>query len=81
MRAFAETVKETYGINAMAPFSGSSYDLKEGCFVTVTKGYSDSETGSERSNEESGWCICPPVAACDRLRRVVMHNEGGATKI
>ena len=27
------------------------------------EGYSDSETGSERSNEESGWCICPPAGS------------------
>ena len=78
--AFAETVKETYGINAMAPFSGSSYDLKEGCFVTVTKGIPIQKPAVNEATKKAAGVFARLLAACDRLRRVVMHNEGGANK-
>ena len=78
--AFAEMVKETYGINAMAPFSGSSYDLKEGCFVTVTKGIPIQKPAVNEATKKAAGVFARLLAACDRLRRVVMHNEGGANK-
>ena len=78
--AFAETVKETYGINAMAPFSGSSYDLKEGCFVTVTKVIPIQKPAVNEATKKAAGVFARLLAACDRLRRVVMHNEGGANK-
>lgn len=35
---FAETLKEKFGTSAMAPFSGTSYDLLRGEFEVVTEG-------------------------------------------
>ena len=35
--AFAETLKE-HGFEAMAPYSGTEYDLAAGAFVTLTEG-------------------------------------------
>ena len=36
--SFARCLKEEYGFNAMAPFSGTRYDLSNGKFIEITKG-------------------------------------------
>jgi len=76
---FAATVKETLGFEAMAPYSGTSYDLKEGCFITVTKGVPIRREVSEKTKKAVG-VFARLVAAGERLRKVIMHNEGGANK-
>jgi metallo-beta-lactamase family protein len=45
---FADCLKEEYGYNAMAPFSGTRYDLANGKFIEITKGIpvEHAETGS-----------------------------------
>lgn len=46
---FADCLKEEYGYNAMAPFSGTRYDLANGKFIEITKGIpvEHAETGSK----------------------------------
>ena len=77
---FAEKLWDEFRYPAMAPFSGSSYDLKEGCFVTVTKGIPIQKPAVNEATKKAAGVFARLLAACDRLRRVVMHNEGGANK-
>ena len=76
---FAKTVKDLYGIEAMAPFSGTSYDLREGRFLTVTKGVLIQREVSESAKRTAG-VFGRLVAAGERLRKVILRNEGGANK-
>ena len=75
---FAATVKEKFGMEADAPFSGTSYDLKEGCFITVTEGI-PIKREAEPAKKAAG-VFGRLVAAGERLRRVILNNEGGANK-
>lgn len=76
---FAALVTEKYGISAAAPFSGTSYDLREGRFLTVTEGIPLRRDEPE-STKKAKSVFERLLAACDRLRRVIMRNEGGANK-
>ena len=76
---FAATVKDTFGIEAIAPYSGTSYDLEKGCFITVAKGIPIRRETSEKTKKAAG-VFARLLAAGDRLRKVIMHNEGGANK-
>lgn len=51
----------------MAPFSGSSYDLKEGCFVTVTKGIPIQKPAVNEATKKAAGVFARLLAACDRL--------------
>ncbi len=65
---FAATVKEKFGMEADAPFSGTSYDLKEGCFITVTEGIPIKREAepAKRPQVYSGvWWL--PVKGCAEL--------------
>lgn len=76
---FAGLLREKFGLKADAPFSGSVYDLKEGCFTTVTKGIPIRKDTVETAKRAAG-VFDRLLAACDRLRAVVMGNRGGANK-
>ena len=76
---FVDAVKEKYGMDAYAPFSGTSFDLKEGCFVTVTQGIAIKKEPSAATRKAAG-VFARLLEAGERLRRVIMHNEGGANK-
>lgn len=76
---FAETVTEKFGVSAMAPYSGTSYDLAAGSFVVVTKGIPIKREGSLAAKKAVG-IFARLVEAGDRLRRVIMNNQGGANK-
>ncbi|MDD6073989.1 MAG: MBL fold metallo-hydrolase [Clostridium sp.] len=76
---FVDAVKEKYGMDAFAPFSGTSFDLKEGCFVTVTQGIPIKKEPSAATKKAAG-VFARLLEAGERLRRVIMHNEGGANK-
>ena len=76
---FAAAVTEKFGIEASAPFSGTSYDLKEGCFIAVTKGIPIKREPSAATRKAAG-VFARLLAAGERLRRVIMNNQGGANK-
>ena len=76
---FAQKIRETYQLEAMAPFSGTSYDLKEGRFLTVTQGIPVRREMSEGAKKAAG-VFGRLVAAGERLMRVIRNNEGGANK-
>ncbi len=56
----------------------SYYDLKEGCFITVTEGI-PIKREAEPAKKAAG-VFGRLVAAGERLRRVILNNEGGANK-
>ena len=76
---FAALVKDTFGIETAAPYSGTSYDLKEGRFITQTQGVPIRREVSEPAKKAVG-VFNRLVAAGERLRRVIKNNEGGANK-
>mgnify|MGYP000903827978 CR=1 FL=1 len=83
--AFAETVKETYGINAMAPFSGTVFDLKENEFIEKTVGIpiqkeTTANAGTLRTRSSGNAVFDRLVAAGQRLLTVITRNKGGANK-
>lgn len=76
---FAQRVREELGISAMAPYSGTEYDLAAGAFLKETQGVriERKEAGaSSRQNTVFGRLM----AAGQRLLAVIRHNEGGANK-
>lgn len=75
---FVRTLNEDYGLKADAPFSGSSYDLAEGCWLTVTKGIPVSRESA--ASKKAAGVFARLLAAGDRLRQVIFRNEGGANK-
>ncbi|MCR5370957.1 MAG: MBL fold metallo-hydrolase [Clostridium sp.] len=75
---FADLVKERLGFNADAPFSGTEFDLITGEFIKVTEGVRIEKevTPSGKAQQVFGDLL----AACERLRKVIMHNKGGANR-
>lgn len=76
---FARLLKEKLDINAFAPFSGTSYDLKEGCFIKITEGVRVKKDITEAAKKAAG-VFGRLIAAGERLRKVILNNEGGANK-
>lgn len=75
---FVQMLTDDYGYNAAAPFSGSVYDLKAGCWITRTEGIPVVKE-TESAKKATG-VFARLLAAGERLRRVIQHNEGGANK-
>lgn len=76
---FTGLLEENFGINAAAPYSGSVYDLKEGCFVTVTKGIPIKKGGEEAAKKAAGVFDCL-VAAGERLRKTIQAGRSMSNK-
>lgn len=75
---FAERLTRELGLKAAAPFSGSSYDLVSGAWITQAEGILR-EKKTEEAKKVSG-IYARLVAAGERLRQVIRRNEGGANK-
>lgn len=75
---FAERLTREEKIPAAAPFSGSVFDLAAGQWLTVTEGIPVEKEKEGRHRADGVFARL--VAACDRLRRVIFNNEGGANK-
>lgn len=78
--SFAGKLSKEYGISAFAPFSGTVYNLAEEKFEVITKGIPIRREDEKDASKRAGGVFARLLAAADRLRRVVMHNEGGANK-
>lgn len=76
--SFEKLLTDEYGYCVHAPFSGSSYDLTAGKWITETKGILINKP-SEASRKAAG-VYARLLAAGERLLRVIRHNEGGANK-
>ncbi len=76
---FANTITETFGWNAFAPYSGGSVDLVENQILTEgVKTMKKSVTKPARARAESAFNRV--VMAAKRLMEVVLKNEGLANK-
>lgn len=76
---FIELLKDKFGLKAAAPFSGTVYDLKESCFVTVTKGIPIKKDGEVAAKKVST-IFERLLTAGERLKKVIQANKGGTNK-
>lgn len=75
---FAKRLEEELGYKAMAPYSGTVYDLIEGKFLEVTKGIPIERTVALKKKPSTVFDRL--LAAGQRLLQVIRRNEGGANK-
>ncbi len=74
---FVDCLKQEYGYNAIAPYSGSSFDLADNCCVVEAAPIRKSKKAAARKANSVFERL---VAAGRRLLVVIQHNEGGANK-
>lgn len=78
---FAERLREELGYEAMAPFSGTVYDLANERFVERTQGIRQEQKVTAAAVHKSGNTVFDRLlAAGQRLLTVIQHNRGGANK-
>jgi metallo-beta-lactamase family protein len=76
--SFAECLKNEYGFDAVAPYTGSVYDIATGeCLET---GNSTLLTPSDAHKGIISTVFARLVSAGERLMTVIKHNEGGTNK-
>ena len=75
---FSGRLRDELHYEAMAPYSGTIYDLREGRFVLRTEGVKVQPSVIKQSKASSVYQRL--VAAGQRLMTVIRHNEGGANK-
>lgn len=81
---FAALLEAMLGCNAMAPYSGTIYDLADARFVKVTTGIRilkpELTTIPGRTSQKAFSIYQRLWAAGQRLLTVIKHNEGGTNK-
>ena len=75
---FCAWLSEKHGIKAEAPFSGSVYDLAEGKWLKIAEGVPIVKTGEPQKTADKYYAALQE--SLERLRRVVLENEGGTNK-
>lgn len=75
---FTKCLKDEYGLNAVAPYTGSTYDLTDG--KCVKTGNTERKSRRTVTNKRSQSIFDRLVAAGKRLMTVITHNEGGSNK-
>ena len=75
---FTECLKEEYGYDAMAPYTGGSYDLIAD--RVISEGIKEKKTRRTTSTQRGKTVFDRLVAAGKRLMTVITHNEGGTNK-
>lgn len=81
--SFAHRLREEYGFDTMAPYSGTVYDLKDNVCVDEGKPVRVTRTAVSISTPKQarGNSVYARLwAAGQRLLTVIRHNEGGANK-
>ncbi|MEY8337331.1 MBL fold metallo-hydrolase [Lachnospiraceae bacterium 62-35] len=78
--SFAAHLHDTYGFDTAAPFSGSSFDLVSGQWITVTEGIPVEKEAKSAASRKASGVFARLIAAGERLLLVIRHNEGGANK-
>ena len=76
---FARRLREEKGLDAMAPFSGTEYDLAADSFICETKGVKTSKAASHKAGKAAR-AFEKLVAMGQRLMSVIRKNEGCANK-
>ncbi len=78
---FARLLHDEYKLNAVTPYSGTSYDLLTGAVVSQTKGIRIEKTNERRPRDERATKVFARlIAACEKLLRVARSCEGLANK-
>lgn len=78
---FAESIKETLGFNALAPYSGGIYDLVTlECINGGNREYIEKKTDTAKYKGKVSAVYERLVSAGRRLMVVIEHNRGGANK-
>lgn len=77
--AFSERVQRETGIKAMAPYSGTVYDLAAGRLLTEASPVCVQKKAAAGGNRRNT-VFDRLLAAGQRLLAVIRHNEGGANK-
>lgn len=75
---FAGRLRDELHYEAMAPYSGTVYDLKEGAFVKEMEGIRLTKQSAKTVKATTVYQRL--VAAGERLLTVIRHNEGGSNK-
>jgi metallo-beta-lactamase family protein len=78
--AFAKCLSEEHGIPAMAPYSGTEYDLARGEFVRVTEGVVFVKDNAERKRRRASDVFGKLVAAAERLLSLARSCEGRSNR-
>ena len=76
---FSERVKKELGIEAMAPYSGTVYDLASGRLLREAPPVRIQKKAAA-SGSRQNTVFDRLLAAGQRLLAVIRHNEGGANK-
>ena len=76
--SFAECLKEEYGMDAYAPFSGAVYDMMADSFMS--EGVRILKRREKPAAKRASTVFARLVAAGERLMAVIRKNEGGANK-
>lgn len=76
--SFTGLLRGEYGYDAEAPFSGSVFDLAEGCWIKQTVGIPVNK--EKEAQKRVVGVFGRLLAAGERLLRVIRLNEGGANK-
>ncbi len=76
--SFVYCLKEEYGYDAEAPYSGSEYDLAAGQWIKLEEGVR--LKAKKEGNRRASDIFMRLLAAGQRLLTVIRHNEGGANK-
>lgn len=77
---FAERLCEEKGLDAVAPFSGTVYDLKDNVCIFETSGVKLEKTHLSPKSTKAARAFQKLVAMGQRLMSVIRKNEGGANK-
>ena len=77
--SFAEKLRDEYGLDADAPFSGSEFDLAANVWITKKQGVFIKEK-STKGGERAAGIFARLVAAGQRLMTVINRNQGGSNK-
>ena len=75
---FKDCLKDEYGYNAVAPYTGEVYDLADGSMLVA--GNKEKKARRTVINKRNQTVFDRLVAAGKRLMTVISHNEGGANK-
>ena len=77
---FAERLKNELGYNAMAPFSGTEFDMLANEIEKETVGIVIKHAKEKAKARKASGVYARLLAAGQRLMTVIRHNEGGANK-
>lgn len=78
--SFSSILKETYHLDADAPFSGAQFDLAKGIWITNPIGIPVPEKEPRAMTRKSTDAFSRLLAAGQRLLSVINRNKGGANK-